>query len=208
MNNKIKILSLFSGIAGFEKGIIQAIGDRADFIGYSEFDPSCDKAKCKGYHTAISETKSKCGTCGKIKTQQAIKIYEKHFNHKNYGDITKINQKELPDFDLLVGGFPCPSYSIAGKRLGLQDPRGELIFDIIRIIKEKQPRIFLLENVKGIISHDKGKTMDIICEALCEAGYVIDFEILNSKDFSVPQNRQRVFIIGKRLDTISSDMII
>jgi len=138
----------------------------------------------------------------------AVQIYEKHFNHKNYGDITKINEKELPDFDLVVGGFPCPSFSIAGKRKGLQDPRGELIFDIIRIIKEKQPKMFLLENVKGIISHDKGKTMEIICEALCECGYAIDFEILNSKNFGVAQSRERCFFVGLRLDTVPKDMII
>ena len=160
-------------------GFELGIGDNGECVGYSEID------------------------------RYAIQIYKKHFpNHINYGDITTIKTEELPDFDLLVGGFPCPSYSIAGKREGLEDPRGQLVFDIIRIIKDKQPKMFLLENVKGIISHDKGKTMEIICEALCECGYAIDFEVLNSKYFGVAQNRERCFFIGLRLDTIPIDMII
>ena len=90
----MKYLSLFSGIGGFELGIEK----KGECVGYSEFDPSCDKQKCKGYHTAISQYKSKCGTCGKIKTQYAPIIYEKHFpTHTNFGDITKINATKLPD---------------------------------------------------------------------------------------------------------------
>jgi len=137
----------------------------------------------------------------------AVEIYNKHFNHTNFHDITKINAKELPDFELLVGGFPCPSWSIAGKRGGFEDLRGQLVFDIIRILRGKKPRMFVLENVKGILSHDKGNSMEVICEALCESGYAIDFEVLNSKDFGVPQNRERVFIIGKRLDTLPKGAI-
>ena len=91
----------------------------------------------------------------------AIQVYEKHFpNHKNYGDITKIQSNSLPDFDLLVGGFPCQSFSIAGKRGGFEDTRGTLFFEIARIIGEKQPRLLLLENVKGLLSHDKGYTFN------------------------------------------------
>ena len=138
----------------------------------------------------------------------AISIYEKHFpTHQNFGDITKIKAEDLPEFDLLVAGFPCPSWSIAGKRGGFEDLRGQLVFDIIRILRGKKPRMFLLENVKGILSHDKGNSMEVICEALCESGYAIDFEVLNSKDFGVPQSRERVFIIGKRLDTLPSGAI-
>ena len=176
---KIKVLSLFSGILGFELGIEQAIGkNNVEFIGRSEID------------------------------KYAEQIARKHKpNVKNYGDITKIDIQGLPDIDLIVGGFPCPSYSIAGKRKGLDDPRGQLIFDVIRIIRGKQPRMFLLENVKGLLSHDKGMTMEIICEELCSCGYAIDFDVLNSKNFGVPQNRERVFIVGKRLDTLSEDEI-
>ena len=127
----------------------------------------------------------------------AIQIYKKHFpRHKNYGDITKINPAELPDFDLFVGGFPCQAFSIAGKRGGFNDTRGTLFFEIARIVREKQPRLLLLENVKGLLSHDQGRTFATIIGTLDEMGYDAQWQVLNSKDFGVPQNRERVFIIG------------
>ena len=126
----------------------------------------------------------------------AIQIYEKHFNHKNYGSITDINAAELPDFDLICGGFPCQSFSIAGKRRGFDDTRGTLFFDICRIIKKKQPRLILLENVKGLLSHDQGRTFRTIITKIDELGYDCQWQVLNSKNFGVPQNRERVFIIG------------
>ena len=126
----------------------------------------------------------------------AIKIYEKHFKHKNHGDVTKIEAKELPEYDLLVGGFPCQSFSIAGRRRGFDDTRGTLFFDIARILKENKPRYFLLENVKGLLSHDSGRTFKIIIATLNELGYDLQWQVLNSKNFGVPQNRERVFIIG------------
>lgn len=138
----------------------------------------------------------------------ATQIYQRHFpNHKNYGDITKINKEELPDFDLLVGGVPCQSWSIAGKRGGFDDERGNMWFQCVEILRAKQPKLFLFENVKGLLSHDGGKSMERICEELCESGYAIDFEVLNSKDFGVPQNRERVFIIGIRLDLLDECQI-
>lgn len=177
-NTKVKVLELFSGINGFRLGMEQANPNKFEFIGQSEID------------------------------KYALQISNKNYpNYFNYGDITKINPKELPDFDLLVAGFPCPSFSIAGKRKGLEDVRGQLVFDIIRILRSKKPKMFLLENVKGILSHDKGKTMEIICEELCESGYAIDFEVLNSKNFGVAQNRDRVFIVGKRLNTLLAGAI-
>lgn len=126
----------------------------------------------------------------------AIQIYEKHFKHQNFGDITKINASELPDFDLFCGGFPCQAFSIAGKRRGFDDTRGTLFFDIARILKEKQPRLCLLENVKGLLSHDNGRTFKTIIATLTEVGYDIQWQVLNSKNHGVPQNRERVFIIG------------
>jgi len=127
----------------------------------------------------------------------ATKIYEKHFpDHKNYGDITKIDERTLPDFDLLVGGFPCQSFSIAGKRGGFEDTRGTLFFDIARILRVKKPRLFCLENVKGLLSHDNGQTFKTIISTLDELGYDVQWQVLNSKNFGVPQNRERVFIVG------------
>ncbi len=127
----------------------------------------------------------------------AEQIYKKHFpNHTNYGDITKIEAANLPDFDLLCGGFPCQSFSIAGKRKGFQDTRGTLFFDIARILKTKMPRLILLENVKGLLSHDDGNTFKTIIATLDELGYDLQWQVLNSTNFGVPQNRERVFIVG------------
>jgi len=159
---KLKYLSLFSGIGGFELGI----GNKAKCIGFSEID------------------------------KYAIQVYKKQFNHKNYGDITKINVQELPDFDLIVGGFPCQSFSIAGKRGGFKDTRGTLFFNIAEIARVKKPRLLLLENVKGLLSHNEGNTFATIISTLDELGYDCQWQVLNSKNFGVPQNRERVFIIG------------
>lgn len=117
----------------------------------------------------------------------------------NYGDITKINADELPDFDCLVGGFPCQAFSIAGKRGGFDDTRGTLFFDLARILRAKQPMYGVFENVKGLVNHDKGQTLDVILEKLQELGYYCNWEIYNSKDFGVPQNRERVYLVCQNL---------
>jgi DNA (cytosine-5)-methyltransferase 1 len=116
--------------------------------------------------------------------------------HKNYGDITKINADELPDFDCLVGGFPCQAFSIAGKRKGFDDTRGTLFFDLARILRAKRPRLFVFENVKGLLSHDNGQTFSTIISTLTELGYDVQWQVLNSKNHGVPQNRERVIIVG------------
>ena len=108
---------------------------------------------------------------------------------------TTIKPKELPDFDILCAGFPCQSFSLAGKRRGFDDTRGSLFFEIARIAKEKRPSVLLLENVKGLLSHDKGKTFHTILATLDEIGYDVQWQIINSKYF-VPQNRERIFIVG------------
>jgi len=115
---------------------------------------------------------------------------------KNYGDCTKIKPDELPDFDMLCGGFPCQAFSIAGKRRGFEDTRGTMFFEISRILKIKRPKIILLENVKGLLNHEKGETFRVILQTLDELGYEVQWMVLNSKFFGVPQNRERVFIIG------------
>lgn len=127
----------------------------------------------------------------------AIEIYQKHFpEHKSYGDITKIDAKQLPDFELLVGGFPCQSFSIAGKRGGFEDTRGTMFFELARILREKQPRLFVFENVKGLLSHDQGRTFLTIITTLDELGYDCQWQVLNSKNHRVAQNRERIFIVG------------
>lgn len=127
----------------------------------------------------------------------AIQIYKNHFpNENNFGDITKINPEDLPDFDLFVGGFPCQSFSIAGKRGGFGDKRGTMFFEIDRILRVKKPNYILLENVKGLLSHEGGRTYATIKNTLDELGYITERQTLNSKNHGVPQNRERIFIIG------------
>ena len=193
----MKYLSLFSGIVGFELGIQQAYeqicstkksGARIQGVG--------DKEGLGGQRPDICTDGLSCIGFSEI-DKYAVQIYQSHFpEHKNYGDITKINASELPDFELLVGGFPCQSFSIAGKRGGFEDTRGTLFFEIARILRAKQPRLFLLENVKGLLSHDNGNTFKTIVSTLDELGYDLQWQVLNSKNHGVPQNRERVFIVG------------
>lgn len=127
----------------------------------------------------------------------ASSIYKRHFpDHKNYGDATRIDPGDIPDFDLLVGGFPCQAFSVAGKRQGFMDTRGTLFFDIARILKHKRPRHIVLENVPGLLSHEGGKTFSTILGVLADIGYRVQWQVLNSKDYGVPQNRERIFIAG------------
>ena len=166
MKRKMKAFSMFSGIGGFEYGLQQS-KQEFTFVGFSEID------------------------------KYAKSVYQRHYpNHTDYGDATKIRTEELPDFDFLVGGFPCQAFSIAGKRKGFDDTRGTLFFEIARILRDKRPRYFLLENVKGLLNHDKGKTFQTILKVLDELRYDVSWRVYNSKDFGVPQNRERVFIKG------------
>lgn len=121
--------------------------------------------------------------------------WSKDYTHTPLGDITKVRTSDLPDFELLVGGFPCQAFSIAGKRRGFDDTRGTLFFEIARILKDKRPKYFLLENVKGLLSHDKGQTFKTMLGVLSDLGYDVKWEVLNSKNF-VPQSRERIYIKG------------
>lgn len=123
-------------------------------------------------------------------------VYEANFGEKPQGDITKIDPKSIPDHDILLGGFPCQAFSIIGKQQGFADTRGTLFFSIEQILKEKQPRAFLLENVKQLFTHDGGRTYKIIHAKLEELGYSVHTKILNSLDFGVPQKRERTYIVG------------
>lgn len=191
--------SLFTGIGGFERGIQQAYESILNRHETSEKQQVTNSDIRGGNVHTWSELLQRTPSCVGYSEidKYAIQIYQKHFpDHKNYGDIKTIIESELPDFDLLVGGFPCQSFSIAGKRGGFEDVRGTLFFDICRIIKQKQPRLLLLENVKGLLSHDEGRTFTTIIATLDELGYDLQWQVLNSKDFGVPQNRERVIIVG------------
>ena len=128
----------------------------------------------------------------------AIQCFNQNFpDIKNFGDCTKINPNDLPDFDLLVGGFPCSSFSVAGKGLGELDPRGTLFYEIIRIAEVKKPKYMLLENVKGLTNKPHKKTFEKIISELRRIGYDVRYKVLNSKEYGIPQNRQRVFFVCK-----------
>ena len=126
----------------------------------------------------------------------AQKTYQINFGEIPQGDITKVDAKSIPDFDILLGGFPCQPFSQAGLHKGFSDTRGTLFFDIERIIKEKRPKAFLLENVKQLKGHDKGRTFAVIEEHLKALNYSVDYAVLRAGDFGVPQNRERIYIVG------------
>lgn len=134
--------------------------------------------------------------------KSAREVYKTNFGHLPSGDITKIDAKDIPDFDVLFAGFPCQPFSYAGQKKGFADEtRGTLFFDIVRILKEKQPEMFLLENVKGLKSHDKGRTLKTIEKKLKELGYHIHWKILNSMEYGgVPQSRDRWYCVGFKDD--------
>ena len=166
MSKQLTFMDFFSGIGGFRLGL-----ERAGFkcVGY------CD---CDNY---------------------ANKLYKSFFDTSEelfFDDIRKIKTEELPNFDILCAGFPCQSFSIAGKRRGFNDTRGTMFFEVARILKDKRPRYFILENVKGLLNHDRGKTFQTILKILSDFGYQTQWQLLNSKFFGVPQNRERVYIVG------------
>ncbi len=164
----IRFFDMFAGIGGFRSGL-EAIGG-FECVGHCEIDKHANQA-----YSAIYD----------------IKKEEKYFE-----DATKINPNDMPDIDLICAGFPCQSFSLAGKRGGFDDARGTLFFEIARIAAVKRPAYLFLENVPGLLSHDSGKTFATILGALSELGYDVCWQVLNSKDFGVPQARKRVYIIG------------
>jgi DNA (cytosine-5)-methyltransferase 1 len=123
-------------------------------------------------------------------------MYEANFGDKPHGDITKLVAEEVPDHDILTGGFPCQAFSIIGNKLGFADTRGTLFFDVERILRVKQPKAFLLENVKQLTTHDKGRTFKAILEKLESLGYFVHYKVLNGLDFGVPQRRERIMLVG------------
>jgi len=149
-----------------------------------------------GFRLPLQEAGWKCvGGCDN--DPHAREVYRTRFSEFPSGlDIREVEPKDLPDFDMLCGGFPCPTFSIAGKRLGFKDPRGELVNEIFRIVREKRPKLLFLENVKGLLSHDRGRTFAVILSALDELHYDVQGQVLNSKNYGVPQNRERIFLIG------------
>ena len=148
-----------------------------------------------GFRSGFETNKCNCVFSSEI-DEHAGEIYKANYNETVFKDITKIDEKEIPDHDILLAGFPCQPFSIAGEKKGFNDTRGTLFFDIERILKEKKPKAIVLENVKHFKSHDNGNTLKVILNALNNLGYTTSWSVLNAKDFGVPQNRERTIIIG------------
>lgn len=174
-------IDLFAGIGGIRKGFDNAFGDEIETVFVSEWD------------------------------EFAQKTYKMNFNDKFEiaGDITQINERDIPPFDICLAGFPCQAFSMAGKHMGFDDDykgqcRGTLFQDVVRICEYHMPKIIFCENVKGLTIHDKGRTFKVIKGAFEQIGYTVYDKILNSKDFGVPQNRERIYLVCIRNDLIAN----
>lgn len=183
---KVKFIDLFAGIGGIRKGFEIAFHER-------------------GYET-------ECVMTSEIKPHACKVLKANHPDEEIRGDITSIKADSIPDFDVLLGGFPCQAFSFAGRRLGFQDTRGTLFFEVERILKEKHPFGFILENVEGLVTHDRedseqpiGRTLSVILENLEALGYQVTWRVLNSKDFGLAQERKRIYIVGTNREKVSLD---
>lgn len=175
----LRFIDLFAGIGGIRYGLEQAARDKG-------MNPVC---------VMTSE----------IKPYAVSVLRENHPTETIMGDITKIETKNIPDFDILCAGFPCQAFSSAGKRQGFADTRGTLFFEVERILRDKHPKGFILENVEGLVNHDNGKTLQVIIDKLTTLNYKFDFRVLNSKYFGVPQERKRIYIVGSINDKPNLD---
>lgn len=165
----INFVDLFAGTGGIRLG----------------FQAACKKLKIK----------TKCVFSAEI-DKKACQSYELNFSENPFCDITQVDENALPDFDFLLAGFPCQAFSYAGKQKGFGDTRGTLFFDVERILRAKRPKYFLLENVRGLTTHDSGRTFNTIIENLKLLGYSVDYLLLNSSNYGLPQNRVRIYILG------------
>jgi len=151
-----------------------------------------------GFRIAFEQAGYECAYSCEI-NQACKEVYFNNFGETPEGDITEIDTANLPDFDVLTAGFPCQPFSICGHRKGFEDTRGTLFFHICEIIKAKNPSVILLENVKHLLHHDKGQTLGVMVNSLEDLGYEVSHKLLNAKNFGVPQNRERVIIVGAKV---------
>jgi len=210
LNGEIRVAELFAGIGGFRLGLEQANNTQHAPISQN---PKQENSKQGRKWTADESTALlHIGNKPSFRVvwanewdKYACQIYRKNFGEKELveGDVRKISTNDIPDFDIEVGGFPCQPHSLAGKRQGFNDERGEVFHEIVRIAKAKKPKILLLENVKGLLSSEQGKAFGTVLEELGNIGYWCEWQVINSKHHGVPQNRERVFIIGHLRGTSS-----
>jgi DNA (cytosine-5)-methyltransferase 1 len=165
-DDKYNIIDLFAGVGGIRLGFEKAFKNNTNFVFSSEIDT------------------------------HAQKTYHENFKDIPHGDITQIDEKDIPNHDIILAGFPCQAFSVAGHRKGFEDTRGTLFFDVARIAKHHKPKVLFLENVKGFVGHDNGNTFMTVKKTLEDLGYKIFAEVLNSKDYGVPQNRERIYIVA------------
>ena len=175
-------IDLFAGIGGIRKGFENAFGEKIETVFVSEWDENAQKTYRINYKDSFPIA----------------------------GDITQISEEDVPEFDICLAGFPCQAFSLAGKRMGFEDDykglcRGTLFQDVVRICELRKPKVIFCENVKGLIIHDKGRTFKIIKKAFEQIGYKVYDQILNSRDFGVPQNRERIYIVAFRNDIDSKN---
>ena len=174
---KYRSIDLFAGIGGIRLGFEKAFGDDFETVFVSEWDIHAQKTYSTNFKDSFAIA----------------------------GDITKIDESEIPEFDFCLAGFPCQAFSLAGQRMGFEDNfkglcRGTLFLDVARICEHHKPKVIFCENVKGLVIHDKGRTFQIICKTFADLGYKVFYRVLNSKNYGVPQNRERIYIVAFRND--------
>ncbi|MFH1821141.1 MAG: DNA cytosine methyltransferase [Methanobacteriota archaeon] len=199
----MKFIDLFAGVGGFRLGLKKA--NQAGELVHPRGDPEGQEAPVHGRSPEAEkgdDAPSDGGgevfrcvwSCEVDKWCRAV--YKYHWGETPAGDARQVRPDDIPDFDLLCAGFPCQSFSVAGKRKGFGDSRGTLFYEICRIARAKRPKMLLLENVAGLLSVDRGETFGAVLQELGDIGYGVEWQVLNSKDHGVPQNRERVFIVG------------
>lgn len=196
----MRYFSLFSGVGGFEIGISNAYDSNISGRSIPKEIPERKGSEDIGnrLHSDVNDD-TRCVGFSEIDRHASAVLRYRFPNVTNYGDITKIDWSAVPDFDLLVGGSPCQSFSVAGKRAGFSGASG-LYFEYLRALREKKPAHFIWENVKGVLSSNGGRDFARILDTMAEAGYSLWWQVLNARDFGVPQNRERVFVVGTRSD--------
>lgn len=173
----LRFIDLFAGIGGIRLGLEQA----AHELGFN----------------------TECMMTSEIKPAAIKVLRQNHPQESICGDVTQIDTNDIPDFDILCAGFPCQAFSYAGKRMGFEDTRGTLFFEVARILRDKRPKGFILENVEGLVTHDGGKTFNVILDTLQTLHYKVSYKVLNSKDFGVPQERKRIYIVGTNIGKVN-----